>query len=141
MSPVNASRASDLDTTAFDSPGFTDSLAEARDKLVEAASAAGNALRAAAGGAVAVARDELTDGGEQVRDSLTEAADASRQAALTAKLSAEDRVDDLVAQGRQMLRTAEDFVRERPVASLGIAVATGYVVAKLLRRRRRPRDE
>ncbi len=137
MSYPPASRTSDLDTQGFESPGFTDSLAEARDKLVEAASAAGNAFRAAAGGAVAVARDELADGGEQVRDSLTEASDATRQAALTAKLSAEERVDDFLAQGRQMLRTTEDFVRERPVASLGIAVATGYLVAKLLRRRRR----
>ncbi len=136
MSYPPASRSSELDAQGFDSPGFTDSLVEAREKLVEAASAAGNALRAAAGGAVAVARDELADGGEQVRDSLTEASDASRQAVLTAKLSAEERVDDLIAQGRQMLRTTEDFVRERPVTSLGIAVATGYVVAKLLRRRR-----
>ena len=51
-----STRTSDLETEArgLDAPGFTDSLAEARDKLVEAASAAGNALRAAAGGAVAV---------------------------------------------------------------------------------------
>ncbi len=137
MPTAKTAPVSDLQSAAFDIPGVADSLSEARDRLVEAASAAGNALRAAAGGAATVARDELADGGEQVRDSLGEAADASRQAALSAKLTAEDRVDELVTQGRQMLQTAEDFVRERPVASLGIAVATGYVVARFLRRRRR----
>ena len=42
-----------------------------------------------------------------------------------------DKGDQLNSSGKQMIERAEVYVREHPVASLGLAVATGYLLSRL----------
>jgi ElaB/YqjD/DUF883 family membrane-anchored ribosome-binding protein len=44
-----------------------------------------------------------------------------------------EQVDALMDKGRDLIESASELIRERPLASFGIAFATGWVIAKLAR--------
>ena len=102
-------------------------LGEAREHLGRAASAAGESLR----GAGRAARDELRHGSEGIRAELGELAASGRAAALDARDLADEKLQDLMDQGREFLASAERMVREKPLQAVGIAALAGFLIAKL----------
>lgn len=74
-----------------------------------------------------LARDQLTVG---VADAASSTADAAREVGA----DLQQRTDDLMEQGREVLTDAERWIRERPVAAFGIAFGVGYLLSRLLRR-------
>jgi len=85
----------------------------------EARHAAGEALRSG----FADARPEFAAAGGEVR--------AAGDAALADAGAQWQRVR---ASGSAVLARSEDFVRERPLTAVGIAIASGFVLSRLLSR-------
>jgi ElaB/YqjD/DUF883 family membrane-anchored ribosome-binding protein len=110
-------------------------LYEAKERLKDAASAAGSAVKHAASSAASAARDGLSEGRENVRVPLSDAASAAGAAAGEARAAASAEVDHLVGKSKELWASAEDLIRQRPVAAFGTALAAGFILAKLLRRR------
>ena len=114
-------------------PTSTDSiksnLGQAGSHLKQAAVDAGDALRSAA----SVAGDELKIGKANVKSDLADGALAGIAAAEHAGGAAREQVDALMDKGRDLIESAADLVRERPLASFGIAFAAGFIIAKLAR--------
>lgn len=102
-------------------------LGDARAHLGKVASAAGESLR----GAGRAARDELRQGSEGVRAELGELAASGRAAALDARDLADEKLQDLMDQGREFMASAERMVREKPLQAIGIAALAGFLIAKL----------
>lgn len=102
-------------------------LSEAGEHLKSAASAASEAVRGAAG----VAGDELKLGKAQVKAELSESALAGINAAEFGGEAAREQVDALLDKGRDLIDSAADLIRERPLASFGVALAAGWLIAKL----------
>lgn len=80
-----------------------------------------------AGEHLGLARDHITVG---VADAVNSGVDAAREA----KAELDDKLEQLLDQGKDMLAQAEDLIRSRPWASFGAAFAAGYLIAKLARR-------
>jgi ElaB/YqjD/DUF883 family membrane-anchored ribosome-binding protein len=106
-------------------------LGEAGSHLKAAARAAAETLGSAVGEAAHAAREEFGEGGERIRESLHEARSAGVDA-LHAGTSPE--LDLLLTKGREFTSSAESMIRARPLAAFGVALATGYLLARLLRR-------
>jgi ElaB/YqjD/DUF883 family membrane-anchored ribosome-binding protein len=81
----------------------------------------------AVGEKLAVARDKTIVG---VADAVNAGVDAARGA----KDRMGEGVDSLLDQGKDLLGDAAELVRRRPWAAIGIAVAVGYVIARISRR-------
>lgn len=115
------------------SPTATDNvknnLAEAGTHLKSAASAAGEALK----GATAAAGDELKLGKANVKSELADSALSGIAAAESGGAAAKEQVDALLDKGRDLVESAADLIRERPLASFGVAFAAGWLIAKLAR--------
>ena len=114
-------------------PTATDSiksnLGEAGSHLKQAASHAGNAAR----GAASAAGEEARLGKAQVKSELADGALAGIAALEQAGAASREQVDALMDKGRDLVESAADLIRERPLASFGVAFATGWVIAKLAR--------
>ena len=104
-------------------------LGEAGSHLKQAAADAGVAIRGAAG----AAGDELKIGKANVKAALADGALAGIAAAEHAGSAAREQVDVLMDKGRDLIESAADLVRERPLASFGVAFAAGFIIAKLAR--------
>lgn len=104
-------------------------LGEAGTHLKQAASDAGDAIRSAA----SVAGDELKVGKANVKSGLADSALAGIAAAENAGGAAREQVDALMDKGRDLVESAAELVRERPLASFGVAFAAGFIIAKLAR--------
>lgn len=104
-------------------------LGEAGSHLKQAASDAGEAIRSAAG----VAGEELKIGKANVKSGLADSALAGIAAAENAGGAAREQVDALMDKGRDLVESAAELVRERPLASFGVAFAAGFIIAKLAR--------
>jgi ElaB/YqjD/DUF883 family membrane-anchored ribosome-binding protein len=115
------------------SPTSTDhvksNLGEAGSHLKQAASDAGTAIRNAA----SVAGDELKVGRANVKADLADSALAGIAAFEEGGAAAKEQVDALMDKGRDLIDSAADLIRERPLASFGVAFAAGFVIAKLAR--------
>ncbi|MBW3550661.1 MAG: hypothetical protein KY442_07515 [Proteobacteria bacterium] len=115
------------------SPTSTDavksSLGEAGAQLKQAARDAGTAFKGAAG----AAGDELRLGKAHVKSDLADSALAGIAAAEQAGTAASEQVDVLMDKGRDLIASAAELVRERPLASFGTAFAAGFIIAKLAR--------
>ncbi|RPE79727.1 hypothetical protein [Vulcaniibacterium tengchongense] len=115
------------------SPTSTDamknSLSEAGSHLKQAAADTGDTLRNAA----AAAGEELKLGKAQVKADLADGALAGIDAAEQAGSAAREQVDVLLDKGRDLLDSAAELIRERPLASFGVAFAAGWLIAKLSR--------
>ncbi|MBW8808240.1 hypothetical protein [Lysobacter capsici] len=104
-------------------------LGEAGTHLKQAAVDAGDAIRNAA----SVAGDELKVGKANVKSGLADSALAGIAAAENAGGAAREQVDALMDKGRDLIESAAELVRERPLASFGVAFAAGFIIAKLAR--------
>jgi len=104
-------------------------LSEAGGHLKSAASAAGDAVRSAA----TAAGDELRLGKANVKSELSDGALSGLAAAEVGGAAAKEQMDALMDKGRDLLDSASELIRERPLASFGVAFAAGWVIAKLAR--------
>ena len=115
------------------SPTSTDamkaSLGEAGSHLKQAASHAGDAMK----GIAAAAGDEAKLGKANMKAELADGALAGLEAAGHAGAASMEQVDALVDKGRDLVESAADLIRERPLASFGVAFAAGWIIAKLAR--------
>ena len=71
-----------------------------------------------------LARDHLTVG---VADAVNSGVDAAREV----KAQAGESFDMLLDQGKDLLGQAAELIRSRPWTTVGVALAAGYVLAKL----------
>ncbi|MFC3815059.1 hypothetical protein [Lysobacter sp. GCM10012299] len=111
------------------SDGMKAHLGEAGGHLKQAASDAGEALR----GAATAAGDELRVGKANVKADLADSALSGIAAAEQAGGVAREQVDALMDKGRDLIDSAAELIRERPLASFGVAFAAGWIIAKLAR--------
>ena len=109
-------------------------LYEAKERLKDAAVAAGGAVRSAASTAAQAVREDFKAGRESITDPLHDVASASRAAASEAKAAASAEFDVLVDKGKDLWTSAEGVIRKHPVASFGAALAAGWLIAKMVRR-------
>lgn len=108
---------------------FKSNLGEAGAHVKEAASAAGDAIK----GVAAAAGDEARLGKAQVKSELADGALAGIAALENAGAASMEQVDVLMDKGRDLVESASDLIRERPLASFGMAFAAGWIIAKLAR--------
>jgi ElaB/YqjD/DUF883 family membrane-anchored ribosome-binding protein len=111
------------------SDSLKSNLGEAGSHLKQAASHAGVAIKGAAG----AAGEELRLGKAQVKSELADSALAGIAAAEHVGAASREQVDVLMDKGRDLIESAADLIRERPLASFGMAFATGWIIAKLAR--------
>ncbi len=104
-------------------------LSDAGTHLKSAASAASDALRGAAGSA----GEELRIGKASVKAELADGALSGLAAAESGGAAAMEQVDVLMDKGRDLIDSAAELIRERPLASFGMAFASGWIIAKLAR--------
>jgi ElaB/YqjD/DUF883 family membrane-anchored ribosome-binding protein len=113
------------------SPTATDSiktnLGEAGSHARQAASQAGLAAR----GAASAAGEELKLGKAQVKSELADGALAGIAALEQAGAASREQMDVLMDKGRDLIDSASDLIRERPLASFGMAFAAGWIISKL----------
>jgi len=104
-------------------------LGEAGTHLKQAAVAAGDALKSAAG----AAGDEMQLGKAHVKAELADGALAGMNAARNLGSATGEQVDALMEKGRDLIDSAAELIRERPLAAFGVAFAAGWIIAKLAR--------
>lgn len=108
-------------------------LYEARERLKDAAVAAGSAVKSAATSAASAARDDFASHRGDIGTPLSDARGAASAAASEAGAAASAEFDHLVGKGKDLWASAENLIRERPVAAFGAAFAAGWLIAKLFR--------
>ena len=84
-------------------------------------------------GAASAAGDELRLGKANVKSELADSALSGIAAAEAGGGAAREQVDALMDKGRDLIDSAADLIRERPIASFGVAFAAGWIIAKLAR--------
>ncbi len=104
-------------------------LGEAGSHLKDAAGHAGSAIK----GAAHAAGDEARLGKAQMKSDLADSALAGIAAAEQLRDAGGEQVDALMDKGRDLIESASDLIRERPLASFGVAFASGWIIAKLAR--------
>jgi ElaB/YqjD/DUF883 family membrane-anchored ribosome-binding protein len=110
-------------------------LYEAKERLKDAAVAAGSAVKSAASSAANAARDDLAHSRDSIGTPLADARGAAAAAASEAGAAASAEFDHLMGKGKELWSSAETLIRQRPVAAFGAAFAAGWLIAKLMRRR------
>jgi ElaB/YqjD/DUF883 family membrane-anchored ribosome-binding protein len=85
---------------------------------------------------------ETTDQGEttmnttdKVADFAHETVDAIADASNHARAAFDEKSDQIMNAEQQLLKNCQTYVRENPVTSLGLAVAGGFLLSRLLSRR------
>ena len=104
-------------------------LGEAGSHLKQAASAASDAFK----GAAHAAGDEMKLGKAQMKSELADGALAGLSAAEVLGGATGEQVDALMDKGRDLVDSAAELIRERPLAAFGVAFAAGWIIAKLAR--------
>lgn len=102
-------------------------LGEAGTHFKQAAVAAGDALK----GAATAAGDEMRLGKATMKAELADGALASLSAGENMGAATGEQVDMLMDKGRDLIDSAAELIRERPLASFGVAFAAGWIIAKL----------
>ncbi|KGQ17944.1 hypothetical protein LF41_1798 [Lysobacter dokdonensis DS-58] len=118
MSPDNNGRATDAMKT---------DLGEAGQHFKGAAVAAGDAIK----GAATAAGDEMRLGKAQMKAELADGTLSSISAAENLGAASREQVDAIMDKGRDLIDSAAELIRERPLASFGVAFAAGWIIAKL----------
>ena len=118
-----------MSTTPTATDAVKNNLSEAGSHLKSAASAAGEALK----GAASAAGDELKLGRANVKAELADSALSGIAAAESGGAAAKEQMDALMDKGRDLIDSAAELIRERPLVSFGVAFAAGWIVAKLAR--------
>ena len=111
------------------SDNVKNNLGEAGAHLKQAAADAGDTLRNVAG----VAGDEMRLGKAHIKSDLADGALAGLAAIEQAGAATGEQVDQLMEKGRDLIDSAAGLIRERPLASFGMAFAAGWIIAKLAR--------
>ena len=106
-----------------------DHLGEAGSHLKAAAGAAGAAVKGVAG----AVSDEARVATAHVKAELSETAHCGKSAAQAGGAAAKEQVDALMDKGKDLIDSAAELIRERPLASFGVAFAAGFIIAKLAR--------
>lgn len=109
--------------------GMKSNLSEAGSHLKQAAIDSGDAIM----GAAAAAGSELRLGKAHVKADLADGALAGIAAAEQAGGAAREQMDALMDKSRDLIDSAAELVRERPLTSFGVAFAAGFLIAKLSR--------
>ena len=102
---------------------------DAGDAIKGATGAAADSLRGAGGNA----GDHLRLGRANVKADLADSALAGLAAAEGLPEATREQVDALMEKGQDLVESAADLIRERPLASFGVAFAAGWIIAKLAR--------
>ncbi|MGO4551192.1 hypothetical protein AB4059_08820 [Lysobacter sp. 2RAF19] len=118
MSPDNNGRATD---------SMKADLGEAGQHFKGAAVAAGDAIK----GAAVAAGDEMRLGKAQMKAELADGTLSSISAAENLGAASREQVDAIMDKGRDLIDSAAELIRERPLASFGVAFAAGWIIAKL----------
>ncbi len=79
-------------------------------------------------------QDTLVHGVDKATIGAHSAVDKASGVATNAANSVGHKVDDLNVAGAKFMDRASDYMRDNPLASLGIAVATGYLLSRLISR-------
>ncbi|MGY0652065.1 hypothetical protein ACW7GZ_09400 [Luteimonas sp. A537] len=115
------------------SPTHTDNLktnlSQAGGHLKQAATDTADAVR----GAAAAAGEEVRLGKANLKSDLADGALAGLSALEDVAGAGSEQVDVLLDKGRDLIDSAADLIRERPIASFGAAFAAGWIIAKLAR--------
>jgi ElaB/YqjD/DUF883 family membrane-anchored ribosome-binding protein len=77
---------------------------------------------------LSVARDQVIVG-------VADAVNSGVEAARIAKEKAGEGLDSLLDQGKDLVDDAGDVIRSRPWATVGVALAVGYLIAKVSSRK------
>ena len=117
------------EVTTTHTDAMKSNLGEAGSHLKQAAGHAGEAIK----GAATLAGDEMRLGKAQMKSELADGALAGLAAAEHAGAASREQMDVLMDKGRDLIDSASDLIRERPLASFGIAFAAGWIIAKLAR--------
>jgi ElaB/YqjD/DUF883 family membrane-anchored ribosome-binding protein len=104
-------------------------LSEAGTHFKGAAVAAGDALK----GAATAAGDEMRLGKATLKAELADGTLSGISAAENLGAAGREQVDVLLDKGRDLVDSAAELIRERPLASFGVAFAAGWLIAKLTR--------
>lgn len=104
-----------------------ENLAEAGSHLKQAAVHATDSIK----GAAAAAGDELRLGRANMKAELADTAVAGINAAEELGVAAKEQMDALMEKGRDVIDSAAELIRERPLTAFGIALAAGWAIAKL----------
>ena len=107
------------------------SLSEAGGHLKQAASDTASTARNVA----AAAGSEIKLGAAHLKADLADSALAGIDALEEGGAAAGEQVDVLLDKGRDLIDSAADLIRERPIAAFGAAFAAGWIIAKLARGR------
>ena len=102
-------------------------LGEAGTHLKQAAVHAGDAIKGAAG----AAGEEMRLGKAQMKSELADGALAGLSAAEHLGGATGEQIDVLMDKGRDLIDSASELIRERPLAAFGIAFAAGWIISKL----------
>ena len=102
-------------------------LGEAGAHLRQAAAAAGQAIK----GAASAAGEEMRLGKANLKAELADGALAGISAGENLTAAGREQVDALLDKGRDLIDSAAELIRERPLASFGVAFAAGWLIAKL----------
>jgi ElaB/YqjD/DUF883 family membrane-anchored ribosome-binding protein len=104
----------------------TTDMGRAQDQgAVDRAAAAAHGTVEKAAAAVSPTVDRLAAGAHQVVDKIAGAAG-------TAAEMASSKGEQLKAQQERLLESCRGYVRENPITTLGIAVAAGFLISRLL---------
>ena len=103
---------------------------QTREHLRSAAKHAGEAMKSA----TEAAKGELSSGSEKVRADLSDAGQSSAEAARAARASAEQQMQSALKQGKAQAAKVEELIRNHPLAAFGVALGSGYLLARILRR-------
>jgi ElaB/YqjD/DUF883 family membrane-anchored ribosome-binding protein len=114
-------------TPVSSATGPGEALASAGAHLQQAARAAADSVRSAA-------LQALSEGHDAVAPELAAAGADTRQAGIAMKRATAARIDALRNQGAATVKAGEDWVRAHPLAAVGVAVAGGWLLSRLLRR-------
>jgi len=72
---------------------------------------------------------------DRVADFAHETVDALADASNHAQTAFDEKSDQIINAEQQLLKNCQTYVRENPVTSLGLAVAGGFLLSRLLNRR------
>lgn len=104
-------------------------LGEAGSHLKAAANAAGTAVK----GVASAVSEEARTAKAQLKAELAETAHCSKSAAQAGGAVAKEQVDVLMDKGKDLIDSAAELIREKPLAAFGVAFAAGFIIAKLAR--------
>jgi len=102
-------------------------LGEAGSHFRQAAAAAGEAIK----GAASAAGVEMRLGKANMKAELADGTLAGISAAENLGAAGREQLDVLLDKGRDLVDSAAELIRERPLASFGVAFAAGWLIAKL----------